>query len=73
MFGALLKDLSKPFHCLPHDLIIAKLNEYDLAYQHQNQFTIISHRKEKTKINSSYGSWKELLFCVPQGSILQLF
>ena len=28
VFGALLTDLSKVFHCLPHELIIAKLNAY---------------------------------------------
>ena len=30
----------------------------------------LSHKKQRTKINSSYSSWKEILFAVPQGSIL---
>jgi hypothetical protein len=29
--AAILMDLSKPFHCIPHNLILAKLNTYGLS------------------------------------------
>ena len=71
VFGALLTDLSKPFDCLPHELIIAKLNAYGfnlpaLKLMH----SYLSHRKQRTKVNHAYISWEEILFGVPQGSIL---
>ena len=70
-FGALLTDLSKAFDCLPHDLIIAKLNAYGFSLSASKLIhNYLSHRKQRTKINSSYSSWEEILFGVPQGSIL---
>ena len=70
-FGALLTDLSKAFDCLPHDLIIAKLNAYGFSLSASElMHNYLSHRKQRTKINSSYSSWEEILFGVPQGSIL---
>ena len=56
MFSALLIDLSKTFHCLPHDFIIAKLNTYGfsiLALNHIQNYLV--NRKQVTKINDSYG------------------
>ena len=70
-FGALLKDLSKAFDCLSHDLLIAKLNTYGFSIDSlrlvQNYLT---NRKQRTRINSAYSSWEDILFGVPQGSIL---
>ena len=34
-FAALLTDLSKPFDCLLHELIIPKLNVFGLLFQPQ--------------------------------------
>ena len=70
-FAALLTDLSKAFDCLLHDLIIAKLNAYGLNLSSSRLIhSYLSHRKQRTKINSSYSSWEEILLGVPQGSIL---
>ena len=69
--GALLTCLSKAFDCLPHELIIVKLNGYGfnlpaLKLMH----SYLSHRNQRTKVNHAYSSWEEILFGVPQGSIL---
>ena len=69
--GAILTDLSKAFDCLSHDLLIAKLEAYGfdksaLIFVHD----YLHNRKQRTKVNGSYSSWKELLYGVPQGSIL---
>ena len=70
-FGALLTYLSKAFDCLSHDLLVAKLNVYGfnipaLRFVH----SYLKNRMQRTKINSEYSSWEEIMFGVPQGSIL---
>ena len=71
MFGALLTNLSKVFNCRSHDLLIARLNTYGLSLAAlglvQND---LSNCKQRIKINSDFSSWEELLFGVPQESIL---
>ena len=69
--GAVLTDLSKAFDCLNHELLIAKLEAYGfendaLAYI----YNYLSSRQQRTKINSTYSSWNEMKYGVPQGSIL---
>ena len=71
VFGALLTDLSKAFNCLPHDLIIAKLNSHGFNLTAPNLIhNYLTKRKQRTKINYSYSSLEDILFGVPQDSIL---
>ena len=71
VFGALLTDLSKAFDCIPHDLIIAKLEAYGFQIESLRLiYDYLSNRKQRVKINESYSSWSDIEYGVPQGSIL---
>ena len=70
-FSALLTDLSKAFDCLPYDLLLAKLNAYGFSLPPLRLVqSYLSNRKQRTKINSEFSSWEEILFAIPQGSTL---
>ena len=70
-FGALLTDLSKVFDYLPQELLISKLHAYGFSLAALRLArSYLSNTKQRTKINESYSSWEEILFGVPQGSIL---
>ena len=69
--GALLTDLSKAFDCLPHELLIAKLHAYGVDIPSLKLLhSYLTKRKQRVKLNVTYSSWSEIIFGVPQGSIL---
>ena len=65
------KALIKGFDYIDHELLIAKLYAY--GFDKNSLYLINSYlkgRKQRTKINSSYSAFADILFGVPQGSIL---
>ena len=70
-FGALLADLSKAFDCLSHELLIAKLAAYGFSRSALKlMYTYLFDRKQRTKMSIFYSSWQDILFGIPQCSIL---
>ena len=69
--GTILKDLSKAYDTLPHDLLVAKFEAYGID---KNELSLIhdylTNRKQRTKVSSSDSDWYDIVRGVPQGSIL---
>lgn len=71
VFGVLLVDFSKAFGHLSHEIIFARLYAYGFCLPvFKPMHNYLVERKQMTKINQAYSSWEELLFRVPEGSIL---
>ena len=64
-------DLSKDYDCLPHGLIVAKLEAYGLDKDSiRSLFDCLSCRKQRNKMVSTYSNWPEFFCGIPQRSIL---
>ena len=71
MVATVLMDLPHVYDCVPHDLLIRKLNPYDINSVGLLLISdYLSRRKQRTKTDSSYSSWHDVIRGVPQGSLL---
>ena len=69
--GAILMDLSKAFDTVNHDLLIAKLHVYGFLKESLKLIkSYLTNRWQKTKLNTGFSKWTEILLGVPQGSVL---
>ena len=69
--GTILMNLSKAYDCIPHDLLMAKLQAYSLDKMRLNiNFDNLNDRKQRTKVRSSFSSWYDIITAIPQGPLL---
>ena len=69
--GGTLMDLSKAFDTINHQLLIAKLYAYGFSKEAlEIILNYLSDRWHRTKINTAFSTWSEVLGGVPQGSVL---
>lgn len=65
------RDLSKVLDCTCYDLLIAKLNTYDLNKKALKLiYDYLNGRPQKIKVGSSFINELHISYGVPQGSIL---
>ena len=68
--GAVLMDLSKAFDTIKHELLIAKLHAYGFSRDALELIhNFLNDRWHRTKVNTSYSSWKKITCGMPQGSV----
>ena len=63
--------MSRAFDCISHELLIAKLYAYGFsksALNLNNDF--FSCRRQRTMVRERFSTWRDIIFGVPQGSIL---
>ena len=69
--GAVLIDLSKVFHCIPHDLIVAKLAAYGIERENLRLiYSYLKGWKQCVKLNNTYNKYNEIISGARQGFIL---
>ena len=64
-------DLSKAFDCMPHELLVSKLEAY-VVQPKSAKFILsyLSNRQQRVRVGEKCRSWETTSKGVPQGSVL---
>ena len=69
--AAVLMDTSKAFDCLPHKLLLLKLEAYGMSKSALQLIeNYLTNRKQCVKVGTTLSNWQDIYKGVPQGSIL---
>ena len=68
--GTIRMDLSKAYACIPHDLLITKLEAYGFdTCALKLVYSYLTNRKQRVKVGSAYSNFQSISTGVPQGSV----
>ena len=60
--GSILMDLPKAYDCLPHDLLLAKLQAYDFSKESiRLVLSYLTNRTQRIKIGPIFSHWTNIL------------
>ena len=66
-----LMDLSKVFNTINDELLTANFHTYGFSKKVLKSFlSFLKHRKQRFKVNATSSSWVDLIYGVPQDSVL---
>ena len=66
-------DLTKAFDCLPHSLLLGKLNAYGLSDKSCSLVcNYLSNRKQRVKLGPHYSEWADIVKVPHQRLLLKL-
>ena len=70
--GTIITDLSKAYYCIPHGLLIAKLEAYGLDRNSLSlMLSYLSNRIQRVKVGTCLSKYSKIKSGVPQGSVLE--
>ena len=70
--GSTRKVWVKPFDCLNHEPLTAKLNAYGFSLPALRLIhDLLSHRKQRSRVTNSYSEWLAVMLGVTQRSVLE--
>jgi len=67
----IFQDVKKAFDCVDHEILLFKLNKYDIRGVAKNLIeSFLKNRHQQVRVNNVFSNYKSVKHEVPQGTVL---